>query len=265
MHDPDLRAELSRGALAQAASFAWERTADRDRGGLPGRARSMRDDLAAGASRDPARGRPRHGRAATLGESDLSLVGDPRGRVHRRAARREEAADPVPARRRRARARRARLRVPPPRREPRAGLPLAARAQPEDVRRRRSRSTRSATSTSTRRLPLVAVTPDEIDRLLGAVLTLRRRVVQHDPRARLRHLDPQGVGVAAQPRASRRATSRRSAAGSSGTDQASAVRGGPGRAAGAGPAPTPTRQSAPPTYAIAGGASARNTTAEQRW
>ena len=46
------------------------------------------------------------------------------------------------------------------------------------------------------RLPLAAVTPDELDRLLGSVLTLRRRVVQHDPRARLRLLDPQGVGVA---------------------------------------------------------------------
>ena len=34
------------------------------------------------------------------------------------------------------------------------------------------------------RLPLAAVTPDELDRLLGAVLDHRRRVVQHHPRAR---------------------------------------------------------------------------------
>ena len=38
------------------------------------------------------------------------------------------------------------------------------------------------------RLPLDVATPDELE--------LRRRVVQRDPRARLRLLDPQGVGVA---------------------------------------------------------------------
>jgi D-inositol-3-phosphate glycosyltransferase len=43
---PDLRAELSRGAVAQAASFAWERTADRTLEVYRAAARSMRDDLA---------------------------------------------------------------------------------------------------------------------------------------------------------------------------------------------------------------------------
>ena len=49
------------------------------------------------------------------------------------------------------------------------------------------------------RLPLAAVTPEEVDRLLGSVLTLRRRLVQHDPGARLRLLHPQGVGLAQEP------------------------------------------------------------------
>ena len=84
---------------------------------------------------------------------------------------REEAADAGPARRRRARARRARLRLPQPRREPRAGLPLAARAQPAGCTPSRSPSTGSATSTSTRGCRCRCVTADELDRLLGSVLT----------------------------------------------------------------------------------------------
>jgi D-inositol-3-phosphate glycosyltransferase len=43
---PDLRASLSRGALLQAAQFAWERTADRTLEVYRAAARSMRDDLA---------------------------------------------------------------------------------------------------------------------------------------------------------------------------------------------------------------------------
>ena len=50
VHAPDLRAELSRGALAQAASFAWERTADRTVEVYRAAAQSMRDDLAGGRS-----------------------------------------------------------------------------------------------------------------------------------------------------------------------------------------------------------------------
>ena len=46
------------------------------------------------------------------------------------------------------------------------------------------------------RLPLGAVTADELDRLLGSVLSHGRRVVQLDPRARFRVVHPQGVGVA---------------------------------------------------------------------
>jgi len=43
---PDLRAELSQGAVRQAASFAWEITADRTLEVYRAAARSMRDDLA---------------------------------------------------------------------------------------------------------------------------------------------------------------------------------------------------------------------------
>ncbi|MEP7091893.1 MAG: glycosyltransferase, partial [Nocardioidaceae bacterium] len=43
---PDLRASMSRGALAQAAHFAWERTADRTLEVYRVSAQSMRDDLA---------------------------------------------------------------------------------------------------------------------------------------------------------------------------------------------------------------------------
>jgi D-inositol-3-phosphate glycosyltransferase len=42
---PLLRAELSRGAVTQAANFAWERTADRTLEVYRAAARSMRDDL----------------------------------------------------------------------------------------------------------------------------------------------------------------------------------------------------------------------------
>jgi D-inositol-3-phosphate glycosyltransferase len=42
---PVLRAELSRGAVTQAANFAWERTADRTLEVYRAAARSMRDDL----------------------------------------------------------------------------------------------------------------------------------------------------------------------------------------------------------------------------
>ena len=43
---PDLRAELSRGAVEQASLFAWDRTADRTLEVYRAAARSMRDDLA---------------------------------------------------------------------------------------------------------------------------------------------------------------------------------------------------------------------------
>ena len=74
------------------------------------------------------------------------------------------------------------------------------------------------------RLPLAVGHADELDRLLGAVLAYRRRVVQHDPRAGLRLLDPQGVGVAQRCAASRPRTSRRSAAGWSPASEPSARR-----------------------------------------
>ena len=46
------------------------------------------------------------------------------------------------------------------------------------------------------RVPLTSVTPDEIDRLLGAVLSYADESFNTDPRARVRLLDPQGVGLA---------------------------------------------------------------------
>ena len=58
------------------------------------------------------------------------------------------------------------------------------------------------------RLPLAAVTPDEVDRLLGVGPRVRRRLVQHDPRARLRLVDPARVGLAASAAASPPPTSR---------------------------------------------------------
>ena len=48
------------------------------------------------------------------------------------------------------------------------------------------------------RLPLAAVTPDELDRLLGAVLTYADESFNTILELGLRLLDPQGVGVAAQ-------------------------------------------------------------------
>ena len=56
--------------------------------------------------------------------------------------------------------------------------------------RRASPSTRSGDVYLTGRLPLRAVTPEEIDRMLGCVLQLRRRELRHGARARLRDLDP---------------------------------------------------------------------------
>ena len=50
------------------------------------------------------------------------------------------------------------------------------------------------------RLPLAAATPEEIDRLLGAVLEYSDGSFNTHPRARVRLLDPQGVGVADLPR-----------------------------------------------------------------
>ncbi|CAA9381216.1 MAG: Uncharacterized protein Rv0487/MT0505 clustered with mycothiol biosynthesis gene, partial [uncultured Nocardioides sp.] len=121
------------------------------------------------------------------------------GHVLPEPARRAQAADGRAARRRPARARRARLRVPQPRREPRPRLQVAARAQPEDVRRgvrrrppRRHLPRRPAPALDGQRrgarpAPRVRAEPG-------------RRVVQRHPGARLRVLDPQGVGVAALPR-----------------------------------------------------------------
>jgi D-inositol-3-phosphate glycosyltransferase len=43
---PGLRERLSRGAVAQAAHFAWEQTADRTLEVYRAAARSMRSDLA---------------------------------------------------------------------------------------------------------------------------------------------------------------------------------------------------------------------------
>ena len=64
------------------------------------------------------------------------------------------------------------------------------------------------------RLPLSSVTPDELDRLLGSVLTYADESFNTILELGVRVLDPQGVGVAQPARRVDRATSRRSAAGS---------------------------------------------------
>ena len=110
---------------------------------------------------------------------------------------------------------------------------------------------------------------------------VRRRVVQHDPRARVRLLDPQGVGVAdlpwradPQPRGvpraagARRAGDARGERSSPAPGKPSAVERAASGWAGSGAfgrglrraTATPTRASTPPAYAIAGGASDRKTT-----
>ncbi|CAA9401099.1 MAG: Uncharacterized protein Rv0487/MT0505 clustered with mycothiol biosynthesis gene, partial [uncultured Nocardioides sp.] len=106
-----------------------------------------------------------------------------------------EAPDARPARRRPARARRARLRVPQPRREPRPRLQVAARAQPADVRRRVRRRPHGR---HLPRRPTSAVVGQRGGAGPGARVRAgaRRRVVQHHPGARVRLVDPQGVGVA---------------------------------------------------------------------
>ena len=188
--DHDLRVTAARARSSRPAQFSWELTAERTLEVYRARPpRAMR----APVTRTPAR------RAEVVRE----LPRRQRDRVRRRSptassrspARREEAPDPRPARRRPARARRPRLRLPQARREPRAGLPLAARAQPADVRRRLRR--RPARRHLPRR-PAAARRGDPRRARPAARLgaDLRRRVVQHDPRARLRLLDPQGVGVA---------------------------------------------------------------------
>ena len=186
---------------------------------------------------------------------------------HRRAARGEEALDAVPPRRRRACARRARVRRPAPRREPRAGLPLAARAQPEDVRGLVRRGPRRR-HLPRRRLPLARSHRRRSTGARGGP-ELRRRVLQHHPRARLRQLHPQGVGVAHQPRRvhenldafrgwlQRGRPPGRPASGLT-----------PGRTDGPATRPPsghsyPEQDSAPPTYAMAGGASDRTNPAHQ--
>ena len=162
--DDELRARLEAGARRQARAV------------LVGRHR--RGDVPRSTS-GPA---PRSRRRLSVTRPGAAAPRLPRGQRARlrraaarpvlvRPARREEAADPGPARRRHPRARRARLRLPPSRREPRAGLRVAAAAQPQAVRRRvRRRPAR-------RHLPRRAAAAlgrrddDELDRLLGAVLT----------------------------------------------------------------------------------------------
>ena len=162
--DDELRARLEAGARRAGRAV------------LVGRHRrgDARASTSAPAPRSRQRGVTRPGRAAPR------LPRGQRPRLRRaaarpvlvRPARREEAADPGPARRRHPRARRARLRLPPSRREPRAGLRVAAAAQPASCTASRSPSTGSATSTSTGGCrSSVLDDDDELDRLLGAVLT----------------------------------------------------------------------------------------------
>ncbi len=105
-----------------------------------------------------------------------------------------------------------RVRVPQARREPRAGLPVAARANLK-MYAVAFAVDRLGDIYLDARLPLVVRHARRAGPAARLGADLRRRVVQRDPRARLRLLHPQGVGVAhAAGRADRR-TSRRSAAG----------------------------------------------------
>ncbi|CAA9344905.1 MAG: Uncharacterized protein Rv0487/MT0505 clustered with mycothiol biosynthesis gene, partial [uncultured Nocardioidaceae bacterium] len=116
-------------------------------------------------------------------------------RVHRGTSRRTQAADALSLRRRRTCSSRARVRRPPARREPRAGLPMAARAQPQAVR---GRVRRGPHRRHLPRRPVAAVRghPGRDRPAARRRTQLLRRVVQHDPRARLRLLHPARVGVA---------------------------------------------------------------------
>ena len=149
-------------------------------------ARTERPTAARRARRDPPRGSTPtswSGRRSRTGSS-------PSCSPARRSS------DAVPLRRRLARARGARLRRPPPRREPRAGLPLAARAEPQDVRRRLRRRPHGRHLPRRPAAALVGLAGRGRPAARRGA-DLRRRVVQHDPRARVRLVDPQGVGVAA--------------------------------------------------------------------
>ena len=109
---------------------------------------------------------------------------------------REEAADPRPARRRRARARRARVRVPQARREPRAASTAGCCERNLKLYAVSFAVDRLGDIYLDARLPLSVLDRRRARPAARRGARLRRRVVQHDPRARLRLLDPQGVGVA---------------------------------------------------------------------
>ena len=121
------------------------------------------------------------------------------------------------------------------------------------------------------RLPLGGVTTVGDRPVARRGAGVRRRLVQHDPRARFRLLHPQGVGLADLARRTHPQPGRVPRAAGSGhpTPEGSGVQRGGFRRRADGSAwaaglrratATPTRASTPPAYAIVGGASLRKIT-----
>ena len=190
--DAAARAARRAGALAQARQFSWDAPPSATLDGLRARALARCVPRVGRQLSDRRRRRLR----AYLADNELELrASSPTASSRFSLPGEKKLQTPVRLDVGAARARRARLRVPQPdenhERVYRWLLERNLRCTPS-----RSPSTGSATSTSTPGCRSPSVDADELDRLLGAVLADRRRVVQRDPRARLRLLHPQGVGVA---------------------------------------------------------------------
>ena len=156
--------------------FAWERTADETlavyhKAARVAPARPGRPADLAGTSPD-GRARPgRRGRALAPSRRRPGVGGARRRGLHRDAAGGEEAADAVPPRRRaRTRSRCTRSSRATPTRTT-SGSTAGCSSATSSCSASRSPSTTLGDIYLDGRLPLAAVTPEEIDRLLGAVLT----------------------------------------------------------------------------------------------
>ena len=203
--DPGRRAALGRRRSAHAAQFGWSATAADDarrlrrsrprhagRGRSRVRSRAARSDVT--RCDRPPRTRSTSGGARVRGAAPGHVRGD--------AARRAQAEDHRSLVVGRAQRVGQRLRRPPPGREPRGGLPLAARAQHAQCTASRSPSTSLGDIYLVGRLPLHAVTADEVDRLLGSVLEYADGSFNTILELGFADVDPQGVGVAASRAAS---------------------------------------------------------------
>ncbi len=172
--DDGLRARLAEGARVRAGAFSWEDTAERTLD-VYERARASLRDIRLSVH-PPGRGRvvpwsdPAQVLRDYLTDNDLDFE-ERDGSFSFALPGERKLADAGPGRHRPARARRPRVRLPQPRREPRARLPLAARAQPASTYAVSYAVDHLGDIYLDARLPLAAVTPEEIDRVLGSVLT----------------------------------------------------------------------------------------------